>query len=361
MVSGGALLTATGINVSGNTGAGVRTGGAPANNVTLHDSILTMNGSLNHDPGFLLNAGTALIDGATDISYNVGPGVHQLGGRMTLMGGQGGSSPAIHHNGTATSPQDGVVVGSGLGFTADTVDVHDNTNHGFEITNQDSTNAGQAILIQNCTIHDNALTGLLVHASVANPNSSASLTVLGNTFTNGDHGIHLLCDLGSVWASIKGNTITGAANTGMVIVGTAGSSLLVSGNDLHHNSVLVSPGTRAAGGLLLTGVQPTYWSFTSNRMHSNASDQVLVAATAGSAPGTWDLSPGSAGCAAANVFACYGSGTTNPFVGLVSQSSIVDASGNSWQNNPPMLNIDYLLIGAGGITALPACAAVGCP
>ena len=117
-------------------------------------------------------------------------------------------------------------------------------------------------------------------------------------------------------------------------------------------------------GIFVTGTS----GFRRNVVHSNAANQVLVAAQG--AVASWDLG-GTTGATCdpttANTFACY---TPNQppvkYVGVMTVGASVIANGNSWKNATPQSSVDFASFSGGSFLPSPPianCAAspIVCP
>jgi hypothetical protein len=358
----GATLTITGATFSGNRGpgAGASTGGA----LTLHGGTVTLNSvgaQLAQSAGGLeVNQGTVLVDQGASISHNScnGVRVYAGGGNVTLTGTM--QSPIdVGFNGADAGCSGANLPSSTVGATF--VSFHDNGNSGVRLSNTVAGGIGLPMSFTNCTFGNNPGPGLNVDASGPIMGTLAnSLSVSGSTFSNNLHGIQITAASGDTHATLSNNTITGSSDTGLYVAGTANSVLNISGNTISNNKSVSTFSGLGVGGILFSGNAPTNMTFTSNLVHHNALNQILV--TGGVA---WSLSATmTASCSSgtANVIACYNSSpaASASAVGIASTGPIVQAEGESWQENPPKLSVDY----SAGITpptAVCPASTIPCP
>ncbi|MBI5482191.1 MAG: right-handed parallel beta-helix repeat-containing protein [Deltaproteobacteria bacterium] len=370
LVGDGASVTATGMTANANDGPGAYVDGG-ASSLTLHGCQIDSNGVVGNAPGLEVLGGTVVVDGASVISNNRGEGLRQYAGTVSLNGSNL-VGVVVRNNGQAGT-YSGARIGQGqtdTAFTANYADFRDNTEHGVYVFNRNLQNQGGPINIVNCTFVDNARVGLQVATSMPSPTGARTLTVSGTSFTGGTRGIWLEAAGGDIQGSVQGNSITKAANTGLVLHGTAASSLTIARNQITGNSSLFMPPGRAAGGVLIDGVPPNPFAFFGNSVHHNDYDQVMVVG-ANPIAVTWNLAGASCAPSEYNTFACYnGQMPAGAYFGLVVVGAVtVNASNESWQSHsmpppPPVAGIDYLLQGAGAavtITASCADSTLACP
>jgi hypothetical protein len=152
----------------------------------------------------------------------------------------------------------------------------------------------------------------------------------------------------------QGNTVTKAQSAGAIVTGVTGSAISLIGNHVFDNDPPPAPTQHTVGGIIFVGEQPGTFVFSGNRVHNNAADQVGVSATSGMVPPAWDLSAPS--CAEANQIWCYNRADSSPpFVGLVASGVTVTANFNAWTHATPASGVDWLLVGAGGVSVGNPC------
>ncbi|MDP1829134.1 MAG: right-handed parallel beta-helix repeat-containing protein [Archangium sp.] len=364
-----ANLIATQATFNGNRGAGVHV--SAGGSATLQGGSANTNGAGSPAAnGIEIEAaGSVVLERGVVVQNNVNSGIRTFGtgGTVTI-------------NGTALLPIDvsrngiGAVIGSGSGalfanttVTATGVAFHDNGRHGVQVNNTGLGAIGAPISITSSTFTNNVLDGLRVEVSERTAASTNSLNVSNSVFTGSNRGITVAANAGNVWASFQGNTVTGHADTGIYVTGTAASNLSFTGNTIVNNRV--APGSLfggfAAGGVVFFGTNPTppRFSFFGNVIHHNAANQIL-AVTIGGGPVTWDLNgSATAACvnASANTIACYnGVPTPSSFVGIITVGATVLANGNSWQNPIAPVNGTDFASAAGGVF-LPSPPIANCP
>ena len=245
----------------------------------------------------------------------------------------------------------------------------------MEVSNTGANPIGMPISVTNSTFSTNGRSGLQVNVSSPTALTLAnSLNVFSTTFTSNLRGITIGATLGNVTAAFQNNTITGSADTGMYVNGTANSSLNFNGNVVTNNKAATLFGGQGVGGILFTGTPPTAmgkFNFVSNQIHHNALNQVVAFSNSFTAV-TWPLNgTTSASCdpATANVFSCYNSSpapSTSVGVVAIGAGCIVQANGNSWQNAAPASGTDYSTSGGAVFTPnppSPVCPAstIACP
>ena len=128
----------------------------------------------------------------------------------------------------------------------------------------------------------------------------------------------------------------------------ANSSISIVGNEIVRNGATqtytLGTGVRRGGGLVLTFPMPGSIVFEGNTLASNAGDQVLVAASAGSL----DLRGGAAcGLPSNNAFGCYDASS----VGIYSNGTLVQIDRNHWTQQPAAPTVDY---SGSGISGAPS-------
>jgi hypothetical protein len=335
-------LTATSATASNNIGAGAHVAG-DATHATFHGCTFNGNGTVSElANGVEVESGTVTIDTGSVLDGNTHHGLEIVAGSVTVTGTPSASIDF------STNGINGVDVPAGGAVTVGLTEInsHNNGNHGLEVNNANGTGRGGSIIVQGSTFSDNKLAGIYVDQSAATTTIGDSLTISGCTFAGNTHSINV-APLGTatVWATIQQNTMTGATDTALLVTGTSGSSLSITGNDINKNNAVTLNGTQLAGGVILTGTPPDTWTFTTNLVHGNQGDQVLaIASNTGGATGTWNLSTSllCASCVNANTFSCYDDGVAPGYVGVVALGGVtVSATGDQWQNSPPKSGQDY--------------------
>ncbi len=321
--------------------------------------------SSNTDSGVSVSGGTATLTGST-LDQNAGRGLIVTGGSsaVTVSGGElnkNGQSGVLASNGTLNVSGGTVLASngsSGISLTGATavitsVNVHDNFLHGVVVQ---SGNSAPVNLGPGATVNHNAGDGILVDASPVTAGGANSLTVDTVTVSNNaKFGIYLAGDNGDVAATIKGSTITGNADVGIMVEegATATTSEAIQNNDVNGNN---SGNGHQAGGVLFN-TSSTLTSFIGNKVHSNTGDELGFNALPNGGGTQWVINPPSAACdTTSNAIYCYGNG--NVGLHILGGGATVNAQHVRWTNNPPTSGIDY----SGAVTVSNPCAVVTtCP
>jgi hypothetical protein len=323
-----------------------------------------LNASSNSDSGVSVSGGTATLTGAT-LDENTGRGliVTGAGSVVTVSGGElakNGQAGILATNGTLNVGSSAVLANNGsyginlAGATAviTSVNVHDNALHGVVV------NSGNSALINlgpGALVNHNGGDGILVDTSPATTGGANSLTVDTITVSNnGKFGIYLAGDNGDVAATLKGSTITGNADVGLMVEqGTGTTSEAIQNNDVNGNNT----GNGHQIGGVLFNTSSTLTSFIGNKVHSNTGDELGFNAVPNGGGTQWVINPPSAACdATANSLYCYGNG--NVGLHILGGGATVNGQHVHWTNNPPTSGIDY----SGTVTGTNPCSAITtCP
>jgi hypothetical protein len=330
---------------------------------TLVASDLTA--SSNTDSGVSVSGGTATLTGST-LDQNTGRGliVTGAGSVVTVSGGElnrNGQAGILASNGTLNVGGGAVLASNGscgLNLTGATavvtsVNVHDNFLHGVLVQ---SGNSAPVNLGPGATVNHNGGDGVLVDASPLTAGGANSLTVDTVTVSNNaKFGIYLEGDSGDVAATIKGSTITGNADVGLMVEegATATTSEAIQNNDVNGNN---SGNGHQVGGVLFN-TSSTLTSFIGNKVHSNSGDELGFNALPNGGGTQWVINPPSAACdTTSNSLYCYGNG--NVGLHILGGGATVNAQHVRWTNNPPTSGIDY----SGTVTVTNPCAVITtCP
>jgi hypothetical protein len=321
--------------------------------------------SSNTDSGVSVSGGTATLTGST-LDENTGRGliVTGAGSVVTVSGGElsgNGQSGILASNGTLNVGGGTVLASndmSGINLTGATavitsVNVHDNLLHGVVVN---SANSAPVNLGPGATVNHNGGDGLLVDTSPLTTGGANSLTVDTVTVSNNaKFGIYLAGDDGDVAATIKGSTITGNADVGLMVEegATATTSEAIQNNDVNGNN---SGNGHQVGGVLFNTAS-TLTSFIGNKVHSNTGDELGFNAAPNGGGTQWVINPPSAACdTTSNSLYCYGNG--NVGLHILGGGATVNAQHVRWTNNPPTSGIDY----SGAVSVTNPCAVVTtCP
>jgi hypothetical protein len=375
----GTSVAATGTSFSSNRGAGVHVGGGA---VGTFSAVVVNGNSQGANPaqnpgGFEVEAGTATVTGASTIQRNAFNGVKESSGTLTVTG-TATTAVDVSINGVVsiTQPQasSGLYLGNGT-FTGSFISSHDNGNHGIEVFNTGPNPVGQPITLTSCSFASNPKSGM--HVDVSSPIAATganSLNVSQCTFTNNLHGLNLAASNGNIHAAFQANTISGSGDTGVYVNSTQTSVLNFNGNTILNNKATTLFGGQGVGGILFTGMPPNpvgNFSFTSNQVHHNSLNQVVVFAQNGGSPPSWFFN-GTAGvscnAATANTFSCYNSlPGPSASVGIAAVGPVtVQANGNAWQNAAPAAGTDFSTAASATFSPSPptancAASAITCP
>jgi hypothetical protein len=349
----GAGFTATGATFSGNHGPGF--GVSMGATGTLHGGVVSNNGIAYSGGGLEVQQAIVQVDQGTSFNHNAYAGIRVYSsGNVTLTGTM--AQPIdVGFNGLATMSSGANISPSQLSATF--VNFHDNGSHGARVFDVTTAPYGAPMSFTSCAFGNNAGSGLFVEgAGIVAVSLVPSLTVTGSQFNGNLHGIDVAATTADVHASFNNNTITGAADTGIHVNGTPTSQLTFGGNIISNNNAAASlDGGLTGGGMVMTGSAPGLLNFTSNVIHHNTSNQILVTGT-----GTWNLSATAAlACDATrqNVIACYdGSPAPPSAVGIAADGAgvVVQVNGEAWQNKPPSSPADYNATNGATITPPPA-------
>ena len=319
----------------------------------------------NTDSGVSISGGTATLTGST-LDQNTGRGliVTGAGSVVTVSGGElskngqagvSASSGTLNVGGGALLASNGTY---GLNLTGaiaviTSVNVHDNFLHGVVVQ---SGNSAPVNLGPGATVNHNGGSGILVDASPLTASGANSLTIDSVTVSNNaKFGIYLAGDNGDVAATIKGSTITGNADVGLMVEegSTATTSEAIQNNDVSGNN---SGNGHQIGGVLFN-TSSTLTSFVGNKVHSNTGDELGFNALPNGGGTQWVINPPSAACdTTSNSLYCYGNG--NVGLHILGGGATVNAQHVRWTNNPPTSGIDY----SGTVTATSPCAVITtCP
>jgi hypothetical protein len=385
---GKGTLTATGITVNENGGAGIQLDSTSSQQITTAQidgngvktaasGVVLANGSLtasgleassNTDAGVSVVGGTGTLVSST-LSQNTGPGLilAGIGAVATVTGG------TLDGNGTA-----GILASAGALTVGGNAQITNNAN-GIQLKGASAviaganlaSSGGSGVIVNNAngalvslgssstttTITANAASGILVDASPATGGGANSLTIDTVAVTgNAKFGIYLAGDAGNVAATIKGNTISGNGDVGLMVEQGSGNttSEAIQNNDVNGNN---TQNGHVAGGVLFN-TSSTLTSFIGNKVHSNLGDELGFNATPNGGGGTqWIINPPSATCdATANSIYCYGAG--NVGVHVLGGGATINGQHVHWTNNPPTSGIDF----SGTVTVTNPCTAIAtCP
>ncbi len=319
----------------------------------------------NTDSGVSVSGGTATLTGST-LDQNTGRGliVTGAGSVVTVSGGElnrNGQAGILASNGTLNVGGGAVLASNGsygLNLTGaiaviTSVNVHDNFSHGVVVQ---SGNSAPVNLGPGATVNHNGGDGILVDASPLTAGGANSLTVDTVTVSNNaKFGIYLAGDTGDVAATIKGSTVTGNADVGLMVEegATATTSEAIQNNDVNGNNT----GNGHQIGGVLFNTSSTLTSFIGNKVHSNSGDELGFNAVPNGGGSQWVINPPSAACdTTSNSLYCYGNG--NVGLHILGGGATVNAQHVRWTNNPPTSGIDY----SGTVTVTNPCAVITtCP
>jgi hypothetical protein len=347
-------------------GNGARSGASFGVALTAGTLVATgLTASSNTDSGVSVSGGTATLTGST-LDENTGRGliVTGAGSLVTVSGGElndNGQAGVSAGAGTLNVGGGAVLASndsSGISLTGATalitsVNVHDNVLHGVVVQ---SGNSAPVNLGPGATVNHNGGDGILVDASPLTSGGANSLTVDTVTVSNNaKFGIYLQGDAGDVAATIKGSTITGNADVGLMVEEgtTATTSEAIQNNDVSGNN---TGNGHQAGGVLFN-TSSTLTSFIGNKVHSNTGDELGFNAVPNGGGTQWVINPPSAACdTTSNSLYCYGNG--NVGLHILGGGATVNAQHVRWTNNPPTSGIDY----SGAVTVTNPCAVITtCP
>jgi filamentous hemagglutinin len=329
-------VVATGLTASSNTDSGVSVSGGTA---TLTGSTLDQ----NTGRGLILTgAGSAVTVSGGELSKNGQSGISAGGGTLNVGGGT-----ILAGNGS-----------SGISLTGATavvtsVNVHDNFQHGVLVN---SGNSAPINIGPGATLDHNGGDGILVDTSPLTAGGANSLTVDTVTISNSaKFGIYLQGDTGDVAATVKGSTITGNGDVGLLVEegATATTSEAIQNNDVNGNNT----GNGHQVGGVLFNTSSTLTSFIGNKVHSNTGDELGFNALPNGGGTEWVINPPSSACdTTSNALYCYGNG--NVGLHILGGGATVNAQHVRWTNNPPTSGIDY----SGAVTVTNPCAVITtCP
>ncbi len=332
------VLTAGGLSATNNAADGLTVGGGSA---ALTGATL----SFNHASGLDVLAAVPVDVSGGSLNTNTAAGIAAAAGTLTVHGG-------AEIAGNAT----GVLLAGATGSIAG-ANIHDNTGSGIVVNETSGVTLALGSASAPTTVAANKQHGILLQSAPPIGGSGAnSVTVDTVKVTgNGGFGIYLQ-GTGSVAATIKGSTITGNADTGLMVEQGPGNatSEAIQSNEISGNNTQASP--RNVGGILFN-TSSSLTSFIGNTVHGNGGDEVGFNALPAGGGTKWTITPPSNACdATANSIYCYGSGNVGVHVLIPAVS--VDAQHQHWANNPATSGIDY----TGSVTVTNPCSAIAtCP
>ena len=368
-VGAGGALVASVTTFNGNRGAGVHISGGGS--ATIHGGSCNGNGagSVFANGAEIEQTGTLVLDRGVVLQNNINNGIRTFSGGTVTITGLSGAPIDVARNGLGGLGSGALLANTTV--TATNVAFHDNGKHGVQLNNTGPNPIGNPVTISNCTFTNNVQEGMRVEVSERTAASTNSLNVTNSTFTGSVHGIDVAANVGNVWATFQGNTVSGNSDTGIYMTGTANSNVKLTANTIINNRALTSFGGFTGGGVVFFGTPPplTRFSFQANVVHHNLTNEILVLAGPGGGA-TWDLrGTTSAACvpATANLIACYNSVAPSTFVGILTVGSGVLANGNSWQNPvAPANGTDFASVSGGFFFPSPpsvncAPSSIACP
>jgi hypothetical protein len=340
------------------TGGDIDPGGLdPA--VHVFGGTLSLTGTNVHgagSDGLRVEAGTVTIGAGSKLDGNARDGLRLVGGAVTL-GALTGTMVSVAGNIENGIKVDALSATPSLAITRAQITGSGKT--GLEV---DVVNPGGQITVSDSDLSGN-LDGVVVIRAPASSGDAVSLSnvrVFNNGRTGpGGVGVALRADTGSVVAAVKNCAIHDNRDQGLLIRQGASfvTTATIEGNDIYANNTAAG---RSVGGILFA-TSSTLASFTGNKLHGNAGDEIGFDAQPNGGD-TWNLA-GLVACTTPNQIYCYtapgGTSVGLRILDTAPMGTKVNAPNISWSNLVPTKGTDFEFdMTRFDVTALPACAAV---